>query len=210
MNCFEKINLKLAICGIAAFLFIGCSTRSFNINEVEFSIEDKPLKVMPLKYYKQSNIDNERAEKIMKSIMADGEYMGYYFIHHEFERTDETLFLFRISLIDGTIGFVLNVFGVPKARKYYNLKALVYLFDSHGDITGIYEKSGTIVKYVGFYYGHRVPIEEIGKKYNSMFKEIVNNIDSDKERVNYLLELSGTLKDDKTAEVFTNVYRLVK
>jgi hypothetical protein len=200
--------MKLLIV-LFSILFIGCSTTSVDINKMNFSLEDKPQKVKPLKYYKQSNINNEKAEKIMQNILANGEYMGYYYINHDYERTEETLFLFKISLIDGTIGFALNVLGVPKARKYYNLKARVYLFDSHGDITGIYEKSGTITKYVGLYYGHSVPLEEIEKEYNAMFKEILDNIDSDKERVNYLLELSGTLKDDKTAEVFTNVYKLV-
>jgi hypothetical protein len=172
-------------------------------------MEDKPKKVMSLKYYNQSNVNGESADKIMRNILEKGEYMGYYYIHHDFERIDENLFLFNISVIDGTIGFALNVLGIPKGRKFYNLKARVYLFDANGDITGIYEKSGTIVKYVGLYYGHSIPIEEVGEKYNAMFKEIVNDIELDKERVNNLHKLSGALKDDRTAEVFTNVYKLV-
>jgi hypothetical protein len=205
-SIFSPMKLSLALISL---LFIGCAT-SFDINKVDFSLEEKQHKVLPLKYYNQTNINQETAKKIMKSILAaDSAFMGYYYINNDFERKDENLFLFKISVIDGTIGFVLNALGVPKARKYYNLKARVYLFNSQGDITGIYEKTGTIVKYVGFYYGHSVPKEEIGQKYNEMFKEIVDGIELDKDRVNHLLKLSGTLEDDKTAEVFTNIYKLV-
>lgn len=196
-------------------LLIGCSSARFDINKVDFSYENQPQKVLPLKYYNQSNLKPETAEKIMKNFSAlDGEeFWGHYYIHYDVDKQEEGFFLFDLGLtgfIDGILVFALSLVGVPKARLHYNLTATVYLFDSDGNITGTYEESSVVTKYKGLYYGYSVPVKEIANKYKIMFKEIVSEAGLDSERVNNQLELSGTLQEERTAEVYTNIYRLVK
>jgi len=146
----------------------------------------------------------------MKNIFIDSsEYLGYYYIHHGYERKAEKIFLYDIFVFDEIIGVVLSVLGIPEAKIYYDLKADVFLFDSNGDIIGIYNESDVFFKYKGLYYGNDIPMGEVSDSYKKMYKNIVNNIATEKERVNKLLELAGPLKDDQSAKVYTEVYRLV-
>jgi len=202
---------KLALTSI---FFIGCATAKFDINKVEVSTEKTPQNILRLKYHNHSNVEYEHAEKIIKNVLAPGDdFWGYYHIQYDINKREEGIFLFDLGLtglIDGVIVFSLNLIGVPKAKVHHNLKATVYLFDSNGNIVGTYEESSSIMKYKGLYYGYNAPIKEITDKFRTMFKEIINSIDLDNKRVNNLLELSGTLKEDKSAEIYTEVYRLMK
>ncbi len=195
---------------LISILFIGCAGPKFDINNVDFPTENQQQKLLPLKYYNQSNIKFESSEKIMKNVFTDSsEFSGYYYIYHGYDRKEEKIFLYDIFVFDEIIGLVLSILGVPESRVFYNLKADVYLFNSNGDIVGIYKESDVISKYKGLYYGHSVPIKEVSDSYIKMFKDILNNVATDKERVNELLEFAGPLKDDQSAKIYTEVYRLV-
>jgi len=175
---------------------------------VDFSYENTEQNILPLIYHDRSSVNLETANKIIKSIAAkDSSAWGYYYIQHNFDRTETKLF--DIINID-YITFILHVVGVPEARVHYNLNARVYLFDSYGNIVEIYEKTGYVMQYRGLYYGYSHPIENMSKEYKRMFKEIIDDISANRERTNNLLSLSGVLEEDNTAETYTKIYVIVK
>jgi hypothetical protein len=175
---------------------------------VDFSYEHKNKDILPLKYHDRSNLNRETADKIMKGLLvADSNVWGYYHIEHEFVKTENKLLDFGYF---EWITDILNILGVPKARVFYNLNAHAYLFDSNGDIVEIYEKTSSIMKYRGWYYGYNIPVEEVSKEYKKMFKEITEEISANKERTNSLLKLAGELKEEDVAETYTKVYTLTK
>jgi hypothetical protein len=192
-----------------SLLFLAnCSTARFNINEVDFSYEHKNKDILPLKYHDRSNLNRETAGKIMNGLLvADSNVWGYYHVEHNVDKTE-------IKILDiGSIDFIIdiaNILGFPKARVFYNLKAHIYLFDSNGDIVEIYEKTGSIMKYRGWYYGRNVPVKDMSEEYKKMFKEITEEINANKERTNSLLKLAGELKEEDVAETYTRVYTLTK
>jgi len=194
---------------LISILFIGCARPKFDINKVDFPTE-KQQKVLPLKYYNKSNMKSESSDKIMKNVLMDGnEFLGYYYVYHSYNKREEKVFIYDVLAFEDIVKIVLSVLGVPESRVFYNLDARVYLFDSHGDIVGIYEETNDFFKYKGLYYGNSTPVKDMSNSYKKMYKDIVDNIASDKERVNELLEFAGPLKDDQTAKVYTEVYRLV-
>jgi hypothetical protein len=206
---FNSYKSLFKIMALLSFLFIAsCSSARFNINEVDFSYEYKNQDILPLKYHDRSNLNRETADKIMKGLLiADSSVWGYYHIEHEFSKTENKLLDFGYF---EWITDVLNILGVPKARVFYNLSAHAYLFDSNGDIVEIYEKTSSIMKYRGWYYGYDIPVEEVSNEYKKMFKEITEEISANKERTNSLLKLAGSLKEEDFAETYTRVYQLTK
>jgi hypothetical protein len=207
MGNFNQIILKTVV--LFSFLFLAnCSSARFNINEVDFSYEYKSKDILPLKYHDRSNLSHETADKIMKGLLvADSSVWGYYHVEHSVDKTETKI------LDIGSIEFIVdiaNILGFPKARVFYNLKAHVYLFDSNGDIVEIYEKSSSIMKYRGWYYGRNVPVKDMSEEYKKMFKEIIEEISAHKERTNNLLKLAGELTEDNVAETYTEVYKLTK
>jgi len=198
---------------IYTFLLLGllltsCATKRFDINTVDFSYEYAEQNILPLRFHDRSTLNLETANKIIKSIAAkDSNVWGYYYVQHDFDRSERKLF--DIINID-YITFILHVVGVPEARVHYNLDARVYLFDSYGNIVEIYEKKGYVMQWRGLYYGYSHPIENMSKEYKRMFKEIIDDISANRERTNHLLSLSGTLEEDNTAETYTKIYMIVK
>jgi hypothetical protein len=202
-----QITFK-AIALFGSLFLMNCSTARFNINEVDFSYEYKSQDILPLKYHDRSNLSHETADKIMKGLLvADSSVWGYYHIEHGLSKTENKLLDFGYFEM---VTDILNILGFPKARVFYHLEAHAYLFDSNGDIVEIYEKSGSIMKYRGWYYGYNIPVEEVSKEYKKMFKEIIEEISASKERTNSLLKLAGTLEEEFVAEVYTRVYTLTK
>jgi hypothetical protein len=193
---------------LLGFLLTSCATKRFDINQVDFSYEYVEQNILPLKYHDRSSLNLETANKIIKSIAAkDSNAWGYYYIQHSFDRAERKLF--DIINID-YVTLILHILGVPEARVHYNLNARVYLFDSYGNIVEIYEKTGYIMKYRGLYYGYNYPVEDMSKEYKKMFKEIINDISTNRERTNNLLLLSGTLENDNTTETYTKIYMITK
>jgi len=191
-----------------SLLLTSCATKRFDINKVDFSYEYTEQNILPLRFHDRSTLNPETANKIIKSIAAtDSNVWGYYYILHNFDKTETKLF--DIINID-YLTFFLHIFGVPEARVHYNLNARVYLFDSYGNIVEIYEKKGYIMKYRGLYYGYNHPIKEMTKEYKRMFQEIINDISTNKDRTNNLLLLSGTLEEDNTTETYTKIYMIIK
>jgi hypothetical protein len=205
----DKIRLAYKILISLGFLLLtSCATNRFNINEVDFSYEYVEQNILPLKYHDRSNLNLETANKIIKSIAAkDSNVWGYYYIQHNFDRTEKKLF--DIINID-YVTLILHIVGIPEARVHYNLNARIYLFDSNGDIVEIYEKTGYIMKYRGLYYGYNYPIKDMSKEYKKMFKEIINDISASRKKTNSLLLLAGILEDDYTAETYTKIYTIIK
>jgi hypothetical protein len=199
---------SVLIIALSIFLFAGCASKSFDINKVDFSYEYASLNILPLKYHDRSSLNSETANKVMKGILAkDSSAWGYYYVQHSFSQTESKI------LDIGTIEFIvdiMNILGFPKSRMFYNLKACAYLFDANGDIVEIYEKSGNIMKYKGWYYGRSVPVEDMSKEYQRMFKEIIDDIIANKEQTNGLLVLAGTLEEDDKTEVYTKIYMIIK
>jgi hypothetical protein len=203
----NSIRYKVFI--LLGILFIGCSTKRFNINEVDFSHKEMPQSILPLRYYDRSNINPETAEKIVKGVLAtDSNVWGYYYIHHAVDRKEIGLFSFEIFGIP--ITDILVFLGMPKSRVYYDMTADIYLFDSNGDIIEIDEKTTTIMKYKGFYYGHNPPIKEMSEEYKKMFDEIVNKINGNKVQINNFLESAGILEEEYSPEVYTKIYKIIK
>jgi len=199
---------KYIILILLSFFLTSCTTKRFDINTVDFSYEYTEQNILPLRYHDRSSLNLETANKIIKSIAAkDSNIWGYYYVQHDFDRTERKLF--DIINID-YVTLILHVVGVPEARVHYNLNARVYLFDSYGNIVEIYEKSGYVMQYRGLYYGYDHPIENMSKEYKRMFKEIVNDISTNRERTNNLLLLSGALEDDNTTETYTKIYMIIK
>ena len=199
---------KYIILILLGFLLTSCAIKRFNINAVDFSYEDTEQNILPLRFHDRSTLSHETANKIIKSIAAkDSNVWGYYYIQHHFDRTERKLF--DIINID-YITFILHIVGVPEARVYYDLRARVYLFDSYGNIVEIYEKTGRIMQYRGLYYGYHHPIANMSREYKKMFKEIRDDISTNRERTNNLLSLSGTLEEDNTTETYTKIYVIVK
>jgi hypothetical protein len=175
---------------------------------VDFSYEYAEQNILPLKYHDRSSLNLETANKIIKGIeIVDSNAWGYYYIQHNFDRTERKLF--DIINID-YVTLILHVLGIPEARVHYNLTSQVYLFDSNGDIVEIYEKTGYIMKYRGLYYGYNIPTKDMSKEYKRMFQEIINDISANKERTNNLLLLSGILEDYNMAEAYTKIYMIIK
>jgi len=199
---------KYIILILLGFLLTSCATKRFNINTVDFSYEYMDQNILPLRYHDRSTLNLETANKIIKSIAAtDSSAWGYYYIQHNFDRTERKIF--DIINID-YVTFILHIVGIPEARVHYNLNARVYLFDSYGNIVEIYEKRGYVLQYRGLYYGYSHPIENMSKEYKRMFKEIIDDISTNRERTNHLLSLSGILEEDNTTETYTKIYMIVK
>jgi len=199
---------KIHILLLFSLLLTSCATKRFNINTVDFSYEYAEQNILPLRYHDRSTLNLETANKIIKNIAAkDSNVWGYYYVQHDFDRTERKLF--DIITID-YVTLILHVVGVPEARVHYNLKARVYLFDSYGNIVEIYEKTGYVLQYRGLYYGYSHPIENMSKEYKRMFKEIINDISANRERTNHLLSLSGALEEDNTTETYTKIYMIIK
>ncbi len=193
---------------LLGLLLTSCATKRFNINTVDFSYEYTEQNILPLRFHDRSNLSSETANKIIKSIAAkDSNIWGYYYVQHDFDRTERKLF--DIINID-YVTLILHVLGVPEARVHYNLNARVYLFDSYGNIVEIYEKTGYVLQYRGLYYGYSHPIENMSKEYKRMFKEIIDDISTNRERTNNLLSLSGALEEDNTTETYTKIYMIIK
>jgi len=212
-NNIEKISILHQMNKIYTLLLLGllltsCATKRFNINTVDFSYEYTEQNILPLRFHDRSNLSSETANKIIKSIAAkDSNIWGYYYVQHDFDRTERKLF--DIINID-YVTLILHVLGVPEARVHYNLNARVYLFDSYGNIVEIYEKTGYVLQYRGLYYGYSHPIENMSKEYKRMFKEIIDDISTNRERTNNLLSLSGALEEDNTTETYTKIYMIIK
>ncbi|MDR2584231.1 MAG: hypothetical protein LBC75_12185 [Fibromonadaceae bacterium] len=199
---------KIYILLLLGLLLTSCTTNRFDINTVDFSYEYTEQNILPLRYHDRSNLNLETANKIIKSIAAkDSNVWGYYYVQHNFDRSEKKIF--DIINID-YVTLIAHILGVPEARVHYNLNANVYLFDSYGNIVEIYEKKGYIMKYRGLYYGYDYPIEDMSKEYKRMFKEIIDDISTNRERTNNLLLLSGALEDDNTTETYTKIYMIVK
>jgi hypothetical protein len=210
----EKVNevkeLRVLII-LINILLISCATTKFNINNVNFTFESSQQDILPLKYHDRSSANFETAEKLMKNILTTGdEAWGYYYIDHSVSDRERRIFEFNLNIVGAILASALSVIGIPEARVRYDLNAIIYLFDSNGNIIGIYEKSSSIVKSKGLYYGRNYPIEEIGKKFKTLFTEVISNMDHDKERINKQLELSGTIKAEGDAELYTKIYKLMK
>ena len=199
---------KYIILILLSLLLTSCATKRFNINTVDFSYEYTEQNILPLRFHDRSSVNLETANKIIKSIAAtDSNAWGYYYIQHNFDRTERKIF--DIINID-YVTFILHVLGVPEAKVHYNLNARVYLFDSYGNIVEIYEKRGYVLQYRGLYYGYSHPIEDMTKEYKRMFKEIIDDISTNRERTNHLLSLSGSLEEDNITETYTKIYMIVK
>jgi len=193
---------------LLSLLLTSCATKRFNINKVDFSYEYADQNILPLRYHDRSTVNLETAHKIIKSIAAkDSNAWGYYYIQHNFDRSERKIF--DIINID-YVTFILHIIGVPEARVHYNLNARVYLFDSYGNIVEIYEKRGYVLQYRGLYYGYSHPIDNMSKEYKRMFKEIIDDISTNRERTNHLLSLSGSLEEDNITETYTKIYMIVK
>jgi hypothetical protein len=204
----KKNQFTYIIFVLLSFLLTSCATKRFNINEVDFSYGYIEENILPLKYHDRSSLNIETANKIVKGLSAkDSNVWGYYYIQHNFDRTEQKLF--DIINID-YVTLILHILGVPEARVHHNLAARVYLFDSNGDIVEIYEKSGYIMKYRGLYYGYNLPVKDMSKEYKRMFQEIINDISASRERTNSLLLLAGTLEEDGTTETYTKIYMIIK
>jgi hypothetical protein len=197
------------IFALFSFLFIGCATVSFDINKVDFSYEEKPHNILPLRYHDRSNLNLETAEKVVKGILAtDSNVWGYYYIHHAVEITEESLYTFEVMGIPVTD--ILQILGFPKSIVHYKMTANIYLFDAYGDIVEIDDKTANIKKYKGFYYGYSPPIKEMSEEYKRMFGEVLNKVNDNKDRINNLLESAGTMEEEESPEIYTKIYTIIK
>ena len=205
----NKIGLYILGCIIINIVLIGCATTEFNFQEIDFSYGNINRKLFKLNYYDRSNINIEQAEKIMEKTMEfDGDSWGYYYMHYGINKSEENIF--NLGPLGDQMIVFLNVLGIPKSRINYNISVSIYLFDSNGNITGIFENTSLIKKYKGFYYGYRIPKKKIAEEYKTILEKITNDINNSHNRINTLFELSGKIEDKNISKIYTKIYQIIK
>ena len=141
----------------------------------------------------------------------NGQGYGYYAIAIK-DGNDKAPNFFILGWINGLTLFAMSLLGFPTDLQEFDITANLYIFDSTGTMIKVYTNSNSFNKIAGLYYGQD-PHKKASRYYSILFKEILAQINIQKDEINYLLQKAGpvTTENMQAARMkITEFFRLNK
>jgi hypothetical protein len=139
-----------------------------------------------------------RVEKIMSNFAdARGKEMGYYTVN--FTRGNRLSGGgYVLAFLTGFFVYTPALLGIPFQVSTETLSAYLNIFDSQGNLVESFRKSGNFSLATGLYYGHDAT-KKAGKKYNELFKDLLEQANMKSRSINDLLNVAGPVTVNNTA-----------
>lgn len=189
---FMRMRIILVVFILIVIFASGCIS-SVNVNKIDVSIENvNPSEILPLI---NSNDDitlfNIGAEVMENSgfIKKEEQNYGYYAVTVNSTNTMAPNF-FICGFVNGITLFIPSLIGFPTDLQEFNLTAYLYIFNCEGTLIKIYRNSETFKKIAGLYYGQD-PNKKASHFYTMLFSGILEQADSQKDEINFLLKNAG-------------------
>ena len=139
-----------------------------------------------------------RVEKIMSNFVdSRGEEMGYYTVN--FTRGNRLSGGgYVLAFLTGFFLYTPALLGVPFQVSTETLSAYLNVYDSQGNLVESFKKTGDFSLATGLYYGHDAT-KKAGKKYNELFRELLEQANMKSRSINDLLNTAGPITLGNTA-----------
>jgi hypothetical protein len=119
----------------------------------------------------------------------NGQGYGYYAIALK-DRNDFAPNMLSLGFINVLTLYFLSLIGFPTDLQKFEITADLYIFDSTGTMIKVYRNSNSFNKMSGLYYGQD-PHKKASQYYSILFKGILEQINIQKDEINYLLKTAG-------------------
>jgi len=139
-----------------------------------------------------------RVDKIMANFLdGHGKVMGYYTVN--FTRGNRLSGGgYVLAFLTGFFLYTPALLGMPFQVSTETLSAYLNIFDSQGNLVESFRKSGDFTLATGLYYGHDAT-KKAGKKYNELFKDLLEQANMKSRSINDLLNVAGPITIENTA-----------
>jgi hypothetical protein len=196
----KKICLgMLAIVLTFGFVLTSCAT---TLNWQKLELGDVNMRgQLPNLQDATTGIDPElmyKVERIMSNFVdTRGEQMGYYTVN--FTRSNRlSAGGYILSFLTGFLIYTPALLGMPFQISIETLSAYLSIFDSQGNLVESFKKSGDFTLATGLYYGHDAT-KKAGKKYNELFRGLLEQANMKSRSINDLLNAAGPVTVNNTA-----------
>ena len=197
--------------------FFFCTGCASDINNTRLKVSIDDIQRSELLKLINSN-DDITLYKIGLKVMEEsgflnqnGQEYGYYAITIK-SRHEAAPNRSIITFINAVTLFLPSLIGFPTDFQQYNLTGNLYIFDSKGAMIKVYVNSISFEKINGLFWGQD-PDKKASRYYSILFKGILDQINLQKDEINYLLRTAGPVTNDnmQAARVkITDFFKLSK
>ena len=133
---------------------------------------------------------------------------GYYAIAVN-DTSDKAPNLFILGWVNGLTLFVPSLVGFPTDLVEFDVTASLFIFNSAGTMIKTYRNSNSFTKMAGLYYGQD-PHKKASRYYSILFKEILDQANTQKDEINYLLREAGPVTPENMQAARMQIMEFLK
>jgi hypothetical protein len=205
----KKISFLIGICYI---LFITSCASTINKTKLNISIDNiQGTSILPLMNSNDDITLYHIGSQVMEQsnfLNRNGQHYGYYAVAVN-NKNDKAPNFFICAWVNGLTLFIPSLIGFPTDLQEFYITAYLYIFDSSGNMIKVYKNSDTFTKLAGLYYGQD-PNKKASKYYSHLFKGMLEQINTQSDEINYLLEKAGPITDDNMQSARLKITEFLK